>query len=32
MLSNYDPVADVGHATGTTKAFTATDEGEAPSR
>ncbi|ELZ27370.1 ring canal kelch-like protein [Halogeometricum pallidum JCM 14848] len=28
VLSNYDPVADVGHATGTMKTFTATDDGD----
>ncbi|MDS0300559.1 malectin [Halogeometricum sp. S1BR25-6] len=28
VLSNYDPVADVGHTTGTTKTFTATDDGD----
>ena len=28
VLSNYDPVADVGHQTGTTKHFTGTDDGD----
>jgi len=28
VLSNYDPVADVGHATGTMKSFAVTDDGD----
>jgi hypothetical protein len=28
VLTNYDPVADVGHATGTMKSFTVTDDGD----
>jgi len=28
VLTQYDPVADVGHATGTTKSFTVTDDGD----
>ena len=28
VLSQYDPVADAGHATGTMKSFTATDDGD----
>jgi len=28
VLTNYDPVADVGHANGTMKAFTATEDGD----
>jgi hypothetical protein len=28
VLSNYDPVADVGHQTGTMKSFTVTDDGD----
>jgi hypothetical protein len=28
VLTNYDPVADVGHQTGTMKSFTVTDDGD----
>jgi hypothetical protein len=28
VLTQYDPVADVGHATGTTKRFTVADDGD----
>jgi hypothetical protein len=28
VLTNYDPVADVGHAVGTMKSFTVTDDGD----
>ncbi|MDQ2054594.1 malectin domain-containing carbohydrate-binding protein [Halobellus sp. H-GB7] len=28
VLTNYDPAADVGHATGTMKSFTVTDDGD----
>jgi hypothetical protein len=28
VLTQYDPVADVGHATGTTKTVTVTDDGD----
>jgi hypothetical protein len=28
VLANYDPVADVGHATGTVKSFNVTDDGD----
>ena len=28
VLTNYDPVADVGHATGTMKSFAVTDDGD----